>query len=77
MRRIILSKNIQQKSNSTNSMESFGRYEFKGFMKLYKDYTKDQFSFLVNDTTLSSDRWKRKTRVTSCELRFQIYELRV
>ena len=29
--------------------------EFKDFMKLYKDYTKKQFSFLVNDTTLSSD----------------------
>ena len=26
--------------------------EFKGFMKLYKDYTKESFSFLVNDTTL-------------------------
>ena len=29
--------------------------EFKDFMKLYKDYTKDSFSFLVNDTTLPSD----------------------
>ena len=29
--------------------------EFKDFMKLYKDYTKDPFSFLVNDTTLPSD----------------------
>ena len=28
---------------------------FKDFMKLYKDYTKESFSFLVNDTTLSSD----------------------
>ena len=25
--------------------------EFKDFMKLYKDYTKGTFSFLVNDTT--------------------------
>ena len=24
-------------------------------MKLYKDYTKEPYSFLVNDTTLSSD----------------------
>ena len=24
-------------------------------MKLYKDYTKESFSFLVNDATLSSD----------------------
>ena len=29
--------------------------DFKDFMKLYKDYTKEPFSFLVNDTTLSSD----------------------
>ena len=29
--------------------------EFKEFMKLYTDYTKEPFSFLVNDTTLSSD----------------------
>ena len=29
--------------------------EFKDFMELYKDYTKDPFSFLVNDTTLPSD----------------------
>ena len=29
--------------------------DFKDFMKLYKDYTKQPFSFLENDTTLSSD----------------------
>ena len=29
--------------------------DFKDFMKLYKDYTKKPYSFLVNDTTLSSD----------------------
>ena len=28
--------------------------DFKDFMKLYKDYTKQPFSFLVNDRTLSS-----------------------
>ena len=28
---------------------------FKDFMKLYKDYTKELYSCLVNDTTLSSD----------------------
>ena len=27
----------------------------KDFMKLYKGYTIEQYSFLVNDTTLSSD----------------------
>ena len=29
--------------------------DFKDFMNLYKDYTKKPYSFLVNDTTLSSD----------------------
>ena len=29
--------------------------DFKNFMKLYKDYTKEPFSFFVNDKTLSSD----------------------
>ena len=29
--------------------------EFKDFMELYKDFTKETISFLVNDTTLSSD----------------------
>ena len=28
--------------------------EFKDFMKLYKDHTKETFSFLVKDTTLPS-----------------------
>ena len=27
--------------------------EFKDFIKLYKDYTREPFSFLVNDITLS------------------------
>ena len=29
--------------------------DFKDFMKLYKDYTKEPYLFLVNNTTLSSD----------------------
>ena len=29
--------------------------DFKDFMKLYTEYTKEPYSFLVNDTTLSSD----------------------
>ena len=29
--------------------------DFKDFIKLYKEYTKEPYSFLVNDTTLSSD----------------------
>ena len=33
--------------------------EFKDFMKLYQDYTKDPYSFLVMDTTLPSDNQLR------------------
>ena len=29
--------------------------DFKYFMKIYKKYTAEPYSFLVNDTTLSSD----------------------
>ena len=29
--------------------------DFKDFMKIYKKYTKEPYSFLVNDTTLPSD----------------------
>ena len=29
--------------------------DLKDFIKLYKDYRKELYSFLVNDTTLSSD----------------------
>ena len=29
--------------------------DFKDVIKLYKDYSKEQYLFLVNDTTLSSD----------------------
>ena len=29
--------------------------DFKAFMKLCKDYTKEPYLFLVNDTTLSSE----------------------
>ena len=31
------------------------KLNFKDFMKLYKSYTNEAYSFLVNDTTLSSD----------------------
>ena len=29
--------------------------DFKDFMKIYKKYAKEPYSFLVNDTTLPSD----------------------
>ena len=34
--------------------------DFKDFIKFYKDYTKEQYSFLVNDTTLPSENPFRK-----------------
>ena len=37
--------------------------DFKDFMKLYKDYTKEPYSFLVNDKTLLSNnplRFRKK-----------------
>ena len=34
---------------SSNHLSDF---EFKDFMKFYKDYTKESFSFLVNDAAL-------------------------
>ena len=36
--------------------------DFKDFMKIYKDYTKGPYSFLVNDTTMSSDNPLRFTK---------------
>ena len=33
--------------------------DFKDFIKLYKDYSKEQYLFLVNDTTLSLDNLLR------------------
>ena len=33
--------------------------DFKDFMKLYKDHTKETYSFLVNDTTLPLDHLLR------------------
>ena len=47
----ILNKRKLQQIASNHSSD----IKFKHFMKLYKDYTKDPFSFLVNDTTLSSN----------------------
>ena len=36
--------------------------DFKDFMKLFKDYTKEQYSFLVKETILSSDNPLRFTK---------------
>ena len=47
----IYKKRELQKIPSNHSTD----IDFKDFMKLYKEYTKEPFSFLVNDTTLPSD----------------------
>ena len=47
----ISSKRELQQIASNHSTE----IEFKDFMKLFKDYTKEPYSFLVKNTTLSSD----------------------
>ena len=46
----IISKRELQQIMSNHSSNS----EIKYIAKLYEDYTKEQFSFLVNDTTLPS-----------------------
>ena len=55
----ILNKKELQQIASNHSSD----IDFKDFMKLCKDYTKEPYSFLVNDTTLSSDnplRFRKK-----------------
>ena len=36
--------------------------DFKDFMKIFKKYTAEPYSFLVNDTTLPSDNPLRLTK---------------
>ena len=48
----ILSKREFQLIASNHSSD----IDFKDFMKLYKDYSKEPYSFLVNNMTLSSDK---------------------
>ena len=47
----ILNKRELQQIVSNHSSD----IDFKDFMKFYKDYTKESYSFLLNDTTSSSD----------------------
>ena len=47
----ILNKRELQETASNHLSDT----EFTDFMKLYKDHTKEPFSFLVNDATLPSD----------------------
>ena len=43
-------RELQQLASSHSS-----DIDFKDFMKLYKEYAKEPYSFLMNDTTLPSD----------------------
>ena len=46
----IRNKTEHQQTTSNHSSDN----DFKDFMKLYEEYTKELYSFLVNNTTLSS-----------------------
>ena len=48
--KILNKKELQQIVSNHSSVIGF-----KDFMRLYLDYPKEPYSFLVNDTTLSSD----------------------
>ena len=50
----ILSRKFLKKHQQIASNHS-SDIDFKDLMKLYKDCTKEPYSFLVNDATLSSD----------------------
>ena len=54
-------RELQQISSNQSS-----EIDFKDIMKVYKDYTEETYSLLVNDTTLSSDnplRFRKNFRV--------------
>ena len=42
---------IPNKRTSTNSFLYYSEIDFEDFTKLYKDYTKEPYALLVNDTT--------------------------
>ena len=54
----ISSKRELQKIVSNHSLD----IEFKDFKKRYKDHTKESYSLLANDATLSSDNPLRSTK---------------
>ena len=47
----VLNKRELQQTALNNSSD----IDFKDFIKIYNKYTAEPYSFLVNDTTLSSD----------------------
>ena len=54
IKKISNKREIQQIASNHSS-----HIDLKDFIKLYKDYSKEQYLFLVNDTTLSLDNLLR------------------
>ena len=54
IRPLIIKKTSKREFQQIASNHS-SHIKFKDFMKLYKNYTKEPFSFLVNNTTLTSN----------------------
>ena len=48
-------ENTNQRENQQKATNHASDTDFKNFMKLYKDCTKELFSFFVSDTFLPSD----------------------
>ena len=48
-------KNPNKKELQQIALNHSSDIDCKDFMKIYKKYTEDPYSFLVNDTTLPSD----------------------
>ena len=64
MQHIILSWKFLVKKTSENLSD----IDFKNLMKIFQEYNEEPYSFLVNDTTLSSDNplWFRKNLLNEC-----------
>ena len=48
-------KILNKRELQQNALNHPSDIDFKDFMKIYIKYTKEPYSFLVNDTTLPSD----------------------
>ena len=55
MQHYFIMKNPNKRELQQIATNHLSDIDFKDFMKLYKEYTNELYSFLVNDTTLSSD----------------------
>ena len=55
MQHYFIMKNPNKRELQQIATNHLSDIDFKDFMKLYKEFTKELSSFLVNDSTLSSD----------------------